>query len=101
MENPIDQIASFLEECNTFKMNEVSNNIIPLWLFPFSLKDKVNSWLLNSNTKLFPLWIGSIGHSYMNTFLLGRQPKLGMTSLPSLNGKVSPYMKHGSALKTF
>ncbi|GKU88967.1 hypothetical protein SLEP1_g3172 [Rubroshorea leprosula] len=44
-ENPYSHIASFLEICNTFKANGVSNDSVRLTLFPFSLRDKAKSWL--------------------------------------------------------
>jgi len=53
MENSNTHIASFLEKCGMMKMKEVPNKAIRLRLFPFSLKDKGKSWLLNSNANLF------------------------------------------------
>ncbi|GKV49749.1 hypothetical protein SLEP1_g56483 [Rubroshorea leprosula] len=44
-ENPYLHIASFLEICDTFKANGVSNESVKLTLFPFSLRDKAKSWL--------------------------------------------------------
>ncbi|XP_031272256.1 uncharacterized protein LOC116130674 [Pistacia vera] len=38
-------IANFLEICDTFKHNEVSDEAMRLRLFPFSLRDKAKSWL--------------------------------------------------------
>ena len=49
MKNPNNHIASFLEKCDNIKMYGVSNDAIRLRLFPFSLNDKVKSWILNSN----------------------------------------------------
>ena len=37
---------SFLEECDTVKYNRVSDGVIRLWLFPFSVKDKAKNWLI-------------------------------------------------------
>jgi len=53
MQNPNNHITSFLEKCDTIKMNRVSNDAIQLRLFPFSLKDKAKSWILNSIADLF------------------------------------------------
>ena len=46
-------IANFLEICNTFKHNGVTNDAIRLKLFPFSLRDKAKSWL-------YSLLVGSL-----------------------------------------
>ena len=35
----------FLEICNTIKLNGVTEDMIRLRLFPFSLKDKARGWL--------------------------------------------------------
>ncbi|XP_050233798.1 uncharacterized protein LOC126682206 [Mercurialis annua] len=46
-DDPYEHIMSFLELCNTFKMNGVPDEAIYLILFPFSLKDKAKNWLQN------------------------------------------------------
>jgi len=56
IENPNTHISSFLEKCDTIKMNGVSNDAIRFRLFPFSLTDKAKSWLLNSNANSFTTW---------------------------------------------
>ena len=40
VEDPNAYLATFLEICDTIKMNEVSEDVIRLRLFPFSLRDK-------------------------------------------------------------
>ena len=53
MENPNNHITSFLEKCDTIKMNGVSNDAIRLRLFLLSLIDKAKCWLLNPNANSF------------------------------------------------
>ncbi|KAK5811227.1 hypothetical protein PVK06_026551 [Gossypium arboreum] len=38
-------LANFLEFCDTFKINGVSDDAIRLQLFPFSLRNKAKQWL--------------------------------------------------------
>ena len=45
MEDPNAHLASFLDICDTFRMNGVSSDAIRLRLFPFSLRDKAKLWL--------------------------------------------------------
>ena len=44
-EDPNAHLENFLEFCDTFKINGISDDAIRLWLFPFSLRNKAKQWL--------------------------------------------------------
>ncbi|KAK8694747.1 hypothetical protein V6N13_072292 [Hibiscus sabdariffa] len=46
-ENVRHHLKSFLEICNSFKIYGVSNDVLKLKLFPYSLRDKAKAWLNN------------------------------------------------------
>ncbi|KAK8608895.1 hypothetical protein V6N13_025206 [Hibiscus sabdariffa] len=46
-ENARQHLKSFLEICNSFKIHGVSNDILKLKLFPYSLRDKAKEWWNN------------------------------------------------------
>ncbi|XP_031106076.1 uncharacterized protein LOC116010697 [Ipomoea triloba] len=56
MEDPNAHITKFLRICSTFKMNGVPNEAIKLRLFPFSLRDKADSWLISFPANHFASW---------------------------------------------
>ncbi|XP_048229383.1 uncharacterized protein LOC125369942 [Ricinus communis] len=53
---PVNHIDSFLEKCDTFKINNVSDDAIRLRLFPFSLRDRAKEWLKDEGISTFDSW---------------------------------------------
>ncbi|CAM8997419.1 unnamed protein product [Rhodiola kirilowii] len=54
--NPNAHLTSFLELCETFKMNNVPKENIYLRLFPFSLTGKAKDWLWSHAGNTFTTW---------------------------------------------
>src|SRR5262249_47929642 len=59
-EDPNMNIASFLEICDTFKSNRVSDDAIWLRLFPFSLRDRAKGWLNTLSSRSITTWEGLV-----------------------------------------
>ncbi|KAL4302757.1 hypothetical protein GQ457_10G012330 [Hibiscus cannabinus] len=57
VENARQHLKSFLEICNSFKIHGVSNDVLNLKLFPYSLRDKAKAWLNNLPPVSFQSWI--------------------------------------------
>ncbi|KAL4295770.1 hypothetical protein GQ457_12G015740 [Hibiscus cannabinus] len=55
-ENARQQLKSFLEICNSFKIHGVSNDVLKLKLFPYSLRDKAKTWLKNLQPGSLQSW---------------------------------------------
>ncbi|KAK8658757.1 hypothetical protein V6N13_036951 [Hibiscus sabdariffa] len=55
-ENARQHLKSFLEICNSFKIHGVSNDVLKLKLFPYSLRDKAKAWLNNLQPDSLQSW---------------------------------------------
>ncbi|KAK9033649.1 hypothetical protein V6N11_049835 [Hibiscus sabdariffa] len=55
-ENARQHVKSFLEICNSFKIHGVSNDVLKLKLFPYSLRDKAKTWLNNLQPGSLQSW---------------------------------------------
>ncbi|KAL4320217.1 hypothetical protein GQ457_18G006420 [Hibiscus cannabinus] len=56
-ENARQHLKSFLKICNLLKIHGVSNDILKMKLFPYSLRDKVKAWLENLTPGSLQTWI--------------------------------------------
>ncbi|KAL4272337.1 hypothetical protein GQ457_13G016250 [Hibiscus cannabinus] len=55
-ENARQHLKSFLEICNALKIHGVSNDVLKLKLFPYSLRDKDKTWLNNLQPGSLQSW---------------------------------------------
>ncbi|PKI40814.1 hypothetical protein CRG98_038825 [Punica granatum] len=55
-EDPNVHISNFLMICSTFNLNGVSDDVIRLRLFPFSLRDAAKEWLLSQPPESIATW---------------------------------------------
>ncbi|KAL4369466.1 hypothetical protein GQ457_05G022580 [Hibiscus cannabinus] len=66
-ENARQHVKSFLEICNSFKIHGVSNDVLKLKLFPYSLRDKAKTWLNNLQLGSLQSWT-QLCHCYLAKF---------------------------------
>ncbi|XP_074306677.1 uncharacterized protein LOC141641936 [Silene latifolia] len=56
LENPNDHLNDFLDNCDMYKMNGVSDDAVRLRLFPKSLRGAAKDWLKNCDPDSFKTW---------------------------------------------
>jgi len=56
LENSYNHLATFLEICNTMKINKVPNNVTRLNLFPFSFAGNAKVWLHSFFENILTKW---------------------------------------------
>ncbi|KAL4385057.1 hypothetical protein GQ457_15G017840 [Hibiscus cannabinus] len=76
-ENARQHLKSFLEICNSFKIHGVSNDVLKLKLFPYSLRDKAKTWLNNLQPGSLQSWT-QLCHKPS----IEQPPKLELKQLP-------------------
>ncbi|CAM9000206.1 unnamed protein product [Rhodiola kirilowii] len=65
--NPNAHLTSFLELCETFKMNNVPKENIYLRLFPFSLMGRAKDWLWSHDANTFTTW-GELAQAFLRQY---------------------------------
>ncbi|KAL4269575.1 hypothetical protein GQ457_HM001550 [Hibiscus cannabinus] len=75
-ENARQHLKSFLEICDSFKIHGVSNDVLKLNLFPYSLRDKAKTWLNNLQPGSLQSWT-----NYVDKPSIEQPPKLELKQL--------------------
>ena len=55
-ENPNMHLTTFIEVCNTIKYNGLTEEMLRLKLFPFSLRDRAKHWLTSQPSDSITSW---------------------------------------------
>ena len=67
-DDPNEHISSFLEICDTQKINGVSAEVIKLKLFPFSLKNKAKTWFNSLPKNTIATW-NEMANKFLTKYL--------------------------------
>ncbi|KAL4291485.1 hypothetical protein GQ457_14G014820 [Hibiscus cannabinus] len=104
-ENARQHLKSFLEICNSFKIHGVSNDVLNLKLFPYSLRDKAKTWLnnlqpgsLQSWTQLCRSFLAKFSYTNMNDHLRNQITSFRQEDDEAMHEACT---RHGSAIETY
>ncbi|PKI58885.1 hypothetical protein CRG98_020724 [Punica granatum] len=88
-ESPDEHIAGFLQYCNMVKLNKVTDDVIRLQLFPFSLRDKARAWFNSLPQESITTWTDLSSKFLRRFFLPAKTARLRneITNFTKFNGE--------------
>ncbi|KAL0449272.1 UNVERIFIED_CONTAM: hypothetical protein Slati_1483600 [Sesamum latifolium] len=75
-EDPNKHLMDFLEICDTFRFNDVSNDAVRIRIFPFSLCDTAKDWLQSLPTGSITTWAALTQKFLAKYFSLAKTAKM-------------------------
>jgi hypothetical protein len=91
-------LQQFLEICNTFTIRGVTQDVVHLCLFPFSLLGKAKQWFY-SNKEAVSTW-EKCSNAFLTKFFCWAKPMPSETrSLGFSNSRMRPSPRHGNAYR--